>query len=588
VTIHATTQRRSALRFRERAELLDFLLEVSRVSSETLDLAEQLSTIASIVKEVVPYDVFAILLYSERTHALTIRHAIGHREEVVRSLSIPLGEGIVGTAAARREAVLVEDVNQDPRYLNALDAVRSELAVPMTARGKLVGVLDVQSTRVKAYSEQDRSMLSLIASRVASSIENARLYRRVDRQNRTLRTLAHLAREFSAILDLDELLTKIASATRALIPYDAFSVFLVDNERSILRNRFSVRYDQRVKIDNIPLGKGITGAAVESHEPVRVLDTGADSRYIASHPGIRSELAVPLVVQDRVVGVLDVESERIAFFTEDHQRTLSLLAQQIASSVENARLYEEVNQREQRMDQDLKAARKVQRILLPREDPEMEGLVTGIRNRPAREISGDVFGFFDHEEENACVIAFGDVSGKGAAAALYGALLSGLLRTLSRRRQPAELIQKLNETLLERRVEAQYATLLIALWQPATRHFVLSNAGSAPPLVLRNGEILETKIEGVPIGLLDRREYDEVEIASEPGDILVLYSDGVDEQPNEKGDEFGRERIMRVLKKHGTDAPQAIADAIIAAVDKFRGSVPIFDDQTVMVLRVLP
>ena len=337
-----TTPRRSALRFRERAELLDFLLEVSRVSSETLDLAEQLATLASIVKEVVPYDVFAILLYSERTHALTIRHAIGHREEVVRSLSIPLGEGIVGIAAARREAVLVEDVTQDPRYLNALDAVRSELAVPMTARGKLVGVLDVQSTRVKAYGEQDRSMLSLIGSRVASSIENARLYRRVDRQNRTLRTLAHLAREFSAILDLDQLLTKIASATRALIPYDAFSVFLVDNERSILRNRFSVRYDQRVKIDNIPLGKGITGAAVESHEPVRVLDTGADARYIASHPGIRSELAVPLVVQDRVVGVLDVESERIGFFTEDHQRTLSLLAQQIASSVENARLYEEV------------------------------------------------------------------------------------------------------------------------------------------------------------------------------------------------------------------------------------------------------
>ncbi|MGH9523328.1 MAG: SpoIIE family protein phosphatase [Terriglobales bacterium] len=582
-----TTPRRTALRFRERAELLDFLLEVSRISSETLDLAEQLSTIASIVKEVVPYDVFAILLYSERTHALTIRHAIGHREEVVRSLSIPLGEGIVGTAAARREPVLVEDVNQDPRYLNALDAVRSELAVPMTARGKLVGVLDVQSTRVKAYGEQDRSMLSLIASRVASSIENARLYRRVDRQNRTLRTLSHLSREFSSILDLDELLTKIASATRALMPYDAFSVFLVDHERSILRNRFSVRYDQRVKIDNIPLGKGITGAAAESREPVRVLDTAADPRYIASHPGIRSELAVPLIVQDRVVGVLDVESERISFFTEDHQRTLSLLAQQIASSVENARLYGEVAEREQRMDQDLKAARQVQRILLPREDPEMEGLSTGIRSRPAREISGDVFGFFDHAEEGACVIAFGDVSGKGAAAALYGALISGLLRTLARRRNPAELIRKLNETLLERKVEAQYATLLVALWQPALRRFLLSNAGAAPPLILRNGEILETKIEGVPIGLLADREYDQVELAAEPGDALVFYSDGVDEQPNERAEDFGRERIIRIVKKHGGEPPQAVADAIIAAVDKFRGNTPIFDDQTVIVLRVI-
>ncbi|MBZ5632928.1 MAG: SpoIIE family protein phosphatase [Acidobacteriia bacterium] len=581
------TPRRSALRFRERAELLDFLLEVSRVTSETLDLAEQLSAIASIVKEVVPYDVFAILLYSERTHALTIRHAIGHREEVVRSLVIPLGEGIVGTAAARREPVLVEDVTQDSRYLNALDAVRSELAVPMTARGKLVGVLDVQSTRVKSYGEQDRSMLSLIASRVASSIENARLYRRVDRQNRTLRTLAHLSREFSAILDLDELLTKIASATRALIPYDAFSVFLVDNERSILRNRFSVRYDKRVKIDNIPLGKGITGAAVESREPVRVLDTGADPRYIASHPGIRSELAVPLIVQDRIVGVLDIESERIAFFTEDHQRTVSLLAQQIASSVENARLYEEVAQREQRMDQDLKAARKLQRILLPREDPELQGLTAGIRSRPAREISGDVYGFFEQADDSA-IIAFGDVSGKGAAAALYGALITGLLRTLVRRRNPAQLIQKLNEILLERKVDAQYATLLVALWLPPVRKFVLSNAGAAPPLILRNGGILETKIEGVPIGLLDDQQYDEVELAAQPGDVLVFYSDGVDEQLNEKSEEYGRERIMRILKKHGNETPQEIADSIIAAVDAFRGAVPIFDDQTVVVLRVLP
>ena len=217
----------------------------------------------------------------------------------------------------------------------------------------------------------------------------------------------------------------------------------------------------------------------------------------------------------------------------------------------------------------------------------MQGLATGIRSRPAREISGDVFGFFDHTEDGACVIAFGDVSGKGAAAALYGALISGLLRTLARRRNPAELIQKLNETLLERKVEAQYATLLVALWQPALRKFVLSNAGAAPPLLLRNSQVIETKMEGVPIGLLDDREYDEVDLTTEPGDALVFYSDGVDEQPNEKGEEFGRERIMRILKKRGTEPPQNIADAIIAAVDAFRGAVPIFDDQTVVVLKVL-
>ncbi len=171
---------------------------------------------------------------------------------------------------------------------------------------------------------------------------------------------------------------------------------------------------------------------------------------------------------------------------------------------------------------------------------------------------------------------------------MYGALIMGLLRTLAQRRNPAQLIQKLNETLLERKVDAQYATLLVALWQPQVRKFLLSTAGAAPPLVLRQGRVIETKIEGVPIGLLDDRQYDEVEFAAEPGDVLAFYSDGVDEQPNEKGEEYGRERIMRILKKHGTETPQAIADAIIAAVDTFRGAVPIFDDQTVVVLRVLP
>ncbi len=505
--------RKSSVRFRERAELLDFLLEVARVTSETLDLDKLLENVASIIRNVVPYDLLAILLYSERAKGLRIRYAIGHREEVVRSMVVGLGRGSRAAAALSREPVMVEDVQRDPRYLNALDAVRSELAVPMVARRKLVGVLDVQSTRIKAFTEQDRALLRLIAVRVATSVDNASLYRRVDRQNRTLRALAHLSQEFSSILNLDELLGKIAETVRALINYDAFSIFLVDPEKKVLRHRFSVRYDQRVNLDNIPLGKGITGAAAESREPVRVADTASDPRYIASHPDSRSELAVPLIVQDRVVGVLDLESERPAFFTEDHQRTLSVLAPQIASSVENARLYEELAARERRMEQDLKAARKLQHVLLPRKAPEIRGLEAAIRSRPAREISGDVYDFFEHPDGEA-VIAFGDVSGKGAAAALYGALVSGLLRILApRRRSPALLMQSLNETLLERKVDAQYAALLVVLWEPRTGLLTLCNAGAEPPLIFRRGEVLKPHVEGIPIGMLEDRQYEEVTVS---------------------------------------------------------------------------
>jgi sigma-B regulation protein RsbU (phosphoserine phosphatase) len=573
--------------FQERAELLDFLLEVSTAMAETLDLDRILAQLADFVKEVVPYDLFAVLLYNERLHGLRIRHSIGHREEIVKNLVVPLGEGITGTAAKTRAPVLVPDVRMDTRYLNAVDAVRSEMAVPMMARGKLVGVLDVQSTQLDAWNEQHRSFLMLIASRVAVSIDNARLYRRVERNNRTLRTLAHLSQEFSSILALDELLGRIAKTVHALIEFDAFSIMLVDAERRVLRHRFSQRYDQRVNLDNVPLGKGITGAAAESRLPVRVVDTLADPRYIASHPDIRAEMAIPLIVQDRVVGVMDLESERMGFFTEDHVRLLMLLAPQIASSVENARLYEELGQREKRMEEDLKAARKLQSVLLPKEAPEIRGLDMALNLRPAREISGDIYDFFEHGDEYA-VIAFGDVSGKGAAAALYGALVSGLLRSLApRRRGPASLMRALNEVLLERKIDAQYVTLTLLLWSSRDRRFVMANAGAVPPMICRNGEILKLRVEGVPLGLLDEREYDEVTFDAQPGDVILLYSDGVQDQTNDAEEEYGRHRLARVLKASCTETPGGIVAAVTKDLAAFRGGAPDFDDQTLIAIRVL-
>jgi phosphoserine phosphatase RsbU/P len=578
--------KKGLVRFRERAELLDFLLEVSAATSETLDLDRLLANVGSIVKEVIPHDLFAILLYNEKAGGLRIRYSVGHRPEIT-SLVIPLGEGITGVAGATRQPILVNDVRADDRYLVALDAVRAELAVPMLARGKLVGILDVQSTKINAFSEQDRALLTLIASRIAVSIENARLHRRVQGQNRTLRVLSHVSQEFSSILDLDDLLSKIAVTIRALINFDAFSIFLVDREHSLLRRRFSQRYDERISLDNLEMGKGLTGAAVEARETLNIKDTSADPRYIASHPDIRSEIVVPLILQDKVIGVLDLESQRLGFFTDEHTRALTLLAPQIASSVENARLYEELGQREQRMDQDLKAARKLQSVLLPRTAPDIVGLKIGMKSRPAREISGDLFDFFEHGEEYA-LIAFGDVSGKGAAAALYGAMVSGLLRTLApRRRSPSQLMRALNESLLERKVDAQYVTLLLLLWEARTRTLTMANAGSLPPLIYRGGEIIEPKVEGVPLGLLDEREYEQVSIQVQRDDTILLFSDGIEDQLREKEEDFGRERFSAIVSANRGLPPQEIVQKVFDGLDGFRGATPLTDDQTFIVLKVV-
>ncbi len=582
------TEAKGGARFREREELLDFLLDVSAATAETLDLDRLLANVAEIVKEVVPFDLFAILLYSEKRAGLRIVHSIGHREEVIKSLVIPLGEGVTGLAASRRQPVLVPDVRKEPAYLNALDAVRSELAAPMMARGKLVGVIDLQSTRLNAYNQQDRALVMLIASRVAVSIDNARLYRRVERQNRTLRTLAHLSREFGSILALDELLGKIAKTIHAMINFDAFSILLVDQQKMVLRHRFSERYDERVELDNIPIGKGITGAAAESREPVVVADTLADPRYIASHPDIRSEVAIPLVMRDRVIGVMDLESEKLGYFTEDHVRLLALLGPQIASSVENARLYEELALSERGMEQDLKAARKLQSVLLPKKVPPIPGLEAALRSRPAREITGDLFDFYDYDKETT-LIAFGDVSGKGAAAALYGALVSGLLRTLApQRRGPAELMKALNEALLERKVDAQYVSLALLKWESATRRLTMANSGAVPPVILRNGEAMKLKVEGVPLGLLEEREYEVTVFEAKAGDLILLTSDGVLDQPGaNKEPEFGRGRLMRALTRTCRKPAAQIVQTVLDELDRFAGDTPRFDDQTLLAMRVV-
>lgn len=575
-------------RFSERAELLDFLLEVSGITAETLDLDRLLANLADIIKEVIPYDLFAILLYNERAGGLTVRYSIGHRDEMVKNLVLPLGEGITGSAAASRQPLLVPDVRADPRYLNALDAVRAELAVPMLVRGKLVGVIDLQSTRLKAFSDQDRALLALIASRVGVAIDNARLYRRVEQQNRTLRLLAHLSQEFGSILEIDELLTKIAISVRSLINFDAFSIYLVEPGRTVLQCRFSQRYDDKKASEgNIEIGKGITGAAADSCQVINVPDVTKDPRYIQTESDIRSEVAVPLILRDRVIGVMDLESVRFAFFREDHVRTLKLLAPQIATSVENARLYEELAQREQRMQQDLNAAYKLQSVLLPRTVSNVVGLEAGLKRRPAREISGDLYDFFEHADDST-LIAFGDVSGKGAAAALFGALISGLLRTLGQRhRSPSQLMKSLNEALLERKVDAQYATLSLLLWHPHHRIFTVSSAGTLPPLIFHNGEIIEPRVEGVPIGLLEEQEYDQVQIVAQQNDLLLLYSDGIEDQLREGNGDYGHERLKKLLQSTGDQEPQQVVNAIFKDLDVFRGPTPLTDDQTVIALKVL-
>jgi sigma-B regulation protein RsbU (phosphoserine phosphatase) len=204
--------------------------------------------------------------------------------------------------------------------------------------------------------------------------------------------------------------------------------------------------------------------------------------------------------------------------------------------------------------------------------------------RPAREISGDIYDIFE-QRGGQTVIAMGDVSGKGAAAALYGGLMSGLLRTLAPRRpRPADLMVALNNALVARRVEARYVTLGLLLWDATTRRIVMANAGGLPPMICRGTEILKIRVEGVPLGLLDAREYEEVAFQAEAGDTIVLYSDGITDHLNAAGTEFGRGRLAQIVRSNCSLTADELILEIFKELDKF--STVAFDDQSVFVMKV--
>ena len=175
---------------------LDFLLRLADALNTTLELNTLLHRVADLVRAVIDYRIFAILLINERTHELWMRFQTGHTPDIER-IRVKLGRGIVGQAALRRESILVEDVTKIDNYINANDAVRSELAVPLIVKNRVIGVLDLQSETLGFFTEDHRHLLELTASRVAVAVENARLYTRVSRQAQTLTVLHEISREIT-------------------------------------------------------------------------------------------------------------------------------------------------------------------------------------------------------------------------------------------------------------------------------------------------------------------------------------------------------------------------------------------------------
>jgi phosphoserine phosphatase RsbU/P len=571
-----------------------FLLEVADVVNTTLDLDTLLRRVAEIIRRVIDYQIFAILLLNEKTQELRFRFAIGHTPETIEKTRVKLGDGVTGLAAQKREPILVEDVRNTAFYIEALPHVRSELAIPLIVKNRVIGVIDIESTHPNYFTAEHSRLLTVVGSRIAMGIENARLYTRVSRQARTLILLNEISRDLSSILNLDELLKRIGEQLTRIIDYQMFSILLLDPTGTKLEHRFSLRFNEKVQIkQQIPMGEGLVGYSAQHKEPLLIPDVTKDPRYIKLNPETRSELVVPLIHQGNVIGVLDLEHTKRRFFTEDHLRTMSTLAAQISIAIENARLYERVTLQEQRLERDLALARTLQFRLLPGKFPSLANAELAARFNPAQAIGGDLYDFLQYPPSSAgscpnCLgIAIGDVSGKGPAAALYAALVSGFLRShASDRPGAAEMLFLINKSLAERRVEAQYVTLAYAIWKDEERNLQIANSGLPRPIYCNQGKIERVEAVGLPLGLFDTVEHEQIAFNALPGDVFVFFSDGLVDATSPEGILFGRGRIENIVEQNWRLSADDLVKTLFQAVKEHTAGAEQFDDQTVVALKV--
>jgi len=565
---------------------LTYLAQISDALNTTLDLQTLLNRTSELVRAVIHYRIFAILLLNDRTHELRMRFQIGHDSKTERT-RFPVGKGIVGQVALTRQPILLNDVTTSPHYISVNPEVRSELAVPLIAKNRLIGVMDLESEEAGYFRPEHLHLLTLTASRIAQAIENARLYARVSRQAQTLEVLNEIAVELASILDLDPLLERIGQLLRRLIDYQMFTIMLLDEKGDTLITRYAWRFGStHAPLRRIATTSGLVGAAVREWRPINVADVRKDPRYLPMNEETRSELVVPLFYKGRIIGVLDLEHTRTGFFHEEHERMLTTLSAQVAIAIENARLYQAVRRQERQLERDIAMAREVQLRLLPPTPPQHAHAEMAVRFLPARTIGGDLYDFVDYGP-NRTAIVLGDVSGKAAPAALFAALVSGIMRSAATQQpEPAEMLALLNDALQERKLESQYVSMLFALWNDENQTLQVANSGAVQPIFCRAGQSVTVRAEGLPLGLFPDVTYEELNVATQPGDAIVFVSDGILDAENADGDMYGEDRLAGLLCAHRDRPAQDIADAILADVTVFQGDHDRFDDETIIVLCV--
>jgi phosphoserine phosphatase RsbU/P len=415
-----------------------------------------------------------------------------------------------------------------------------------------------------------------------------------------LRLLLDITKKISRSLDLQEVINLVMDTLGSLIPYDAAGIYVIQSgprhkeplestaNACVYRAEAVRGYDIDDLVElRLKMGEGIIGFVATTGEPVISPDVKNDPRYVNARQETRSEMVAPIISNDEVIGVFDLESDQVNAYTADDLQVLMLLASQVAIIIEKVMLHEQLVEKK-RLEGQLEVARQVQLELLPPSDPNLEGFDISAYNFPTEEVSGDYYDWVRiYDDQIAVVIA--DVSGKGAPAALLMAFLRASLRVaIHIGYAPHISMAKVNYFLWESIERNQFVTAFYGVLDASNRTLAYTNAGHNPPLVLdKDGKTRFIERGGLPLGMFRDTRYYEYYVSIEPGQVIVLYTDGVTEALNAEGEEYGRERLSRaVLEAQGLSAREMISRIHRDVID-WTGGLGATDDITFFIIKSL-
>src|ERR1051325_8745597 len=406
-----------------------------------------------------------------------------------------------------------------------------------------------------------------------------------------LRMLLDITSKISRSLDLQEVLNLVMDTLDSLIPYDAAGIFVlqcVGDEPCTFKAEAVRGYDiDELSELHLKLGEGFIGSVAVSGKPIISHDVREDPVYVNARDRTRSEMVAPIISNDEVIGVFDLESDELNAYSDDDLQVLTLLASQVAIIIEKVMLHEQLIEKK-RLQGQLEVARQVQLELLPPNDPELAGYDISAYNFPTEEVSGDYYDWVKiYDDQLGIVIA--DVSGKGVPAAILMAFLRAGLRAATLvGYAPNVSLAKVNYLLWESIERNQFVTAFHGILDASNRTLSYSNAGHNPPLLINaKGEARFIEHGEQPLGMFPGTRYHRYHLLLEPGDVMVLYTDGVTEASNLDGVEFGRDRLVQLVKDNYERPAREMIASLEMAVLEWTANLGATDDVTFFIIKAL-